>query len=139
MAPKVSKVMTLFFNSRQTQSVSFENLLPLTKCRLIITAAFKGEESYDLAAVRFEIDGSGGYIGTDRVAPGQYRGEGTLKKGEIRTWKYDLSLTKVAWDDKNGSRPMDFLQMLRAQTEHSIACWVSGGSESTVTVKLILE
>ncbi len=135
--------MTLLFNSRETaaahKSISFKTFLPVTKGRLQITAAFKGEESFDLATVRFELDGTGGYLGAERISPGQFRGDGTLKKGEVRAWEYDLSSLKVAWDDKNGSRPVDFIKLLNARRDHTVSCWVSGGKESTVTVKLILE
>lgn len=139
----VSKMNLLLFNksyqnANKNTSVSFKtNSTRITTARVLITAHFSGDDKNEEAVVRLEIDGAGGYVGCERISEGQFRGNGVLKKGETKTWTYDLSKLQIAYDNKNGSNVVNLLPKLNSKTDHTMSCWVSGGKNSWVTVRLI--
>jgi len=61
----------------------------------VIIRAYNDDRSW-LRAVSFHLDGVGGYIGTNRIAPSQVRGYGVINPGATKTWAYDLGKTQVS-------------------------------------------
>ena len=97
-------------------------------------------------AVRFELDGQGGYLGTVGIlVPGQVRGAGVLAPKGKAEWQYDLSALQVGHTVGEAVGLRDnllLLDRLRSPGHHKIVAWVSTygqyGPASWLTLDLVL-
>jgi len=114
--------------------------LPLsgTPLRLELEA-YNDDPSY-LRALWFEVDGIGGYLAVQRVAKGQYRGDGTIGPGERRRWVLPLNRLALSLDGKATSA-VDFDTVFRQPGPHTVCGWISTyakyGPESWITLDLV--
>ncbi|MDJ0863542.1 MAG: hypothetical protein QNJ82_15040 [Gammaproteobacteria bacterium] len=107
----------------------------------LVLQAYNDDRSY-LRAVWFEVDGVGGYLAVHSVAPGQYRGDGTIAPHEHKTWQ--LPLGRVPISRKGAaSAEVDFQGMLQAPGSHTLCSWISTyreyGPDSWITLELVAE
>ena len=97
-------------------------------------------------AVRFELDGQGGYLGTVGILEsGQVRGAGVLAPKEKAEWHYDLLALGVGHTVGEGvelRNNLSLLDRLRSPGHHKIVAWVSTyaqyGPASWLTLDLVL-
>ncbi len=114
--------------------------LPLsgTPLRLEVEA-YNDDPSY-LRALWFEVDGIGGYLAVQRVAKGQYLGEGTIGPGERKRWVLPLNRLELSLDGK-ASSAVDFDTVFRQSGLHTVCAWISTyakyGPESWITLDLV--
>lgn len=107
--------------------------LQVQEARLEIEAELTRRAPYD-SCVHFSVDGLGGWLGVSGRGNGQYRGSGEIRRGQSRRWTYDLSSVQVA--RRQGSRQIDFLQILKRPGLHQIKCYVGNPEWGRVTVRI---
>lgn len=132
----------IFYKSPQTAEknspIGLQTLKAnFAKGEIVIEAHLDKDAKTEEGMIYFELDGVGGFIGCEKDLNGEAFGEGIIKKGQTKTWNYDLSKIRFAPTDKPGQKTVNMLDLLNAKKTHQIKCWVSGGSKSWVTVKII--
>jgi hypothetical protein len=112
----------------------------------IYVRAYNDDPSYS-RAVRFELDGQGGYLGTLGAADSPHRvdGSGVLGPKAVAEWVYELSELPVGHTlsegvGAGGSRSL--FDLLRSSGPHKIVTWVSTYEQydpaSWITLDLVL-
>ncbi|MFX1379832.1 MAG: hypothetical protein ACFFA4_12150, partial [Promethearchaeota archaeon] len=97
-------------------------------CRMQITAYCDPDDPY-LRAVYFALDDIGDPIGVERVAPGQVRGDVTIRGGQTKTWEFDMRYCQFA---KPSPEIGSYFRNFIPQSEHDIMGFFSPG-EHTIT------
>ncbi len=106
---------------------------------VIVTARCNGKADKGPPAIRLEIDGCGGYLGCSKSPEGEYQGNGLVKAGEMKAWKYDLRNVEVACENKEGSEKVNFLKILQSRRSHNIKCYINGDRFSWISLYVFLK
>ncbi len=105
----------------------------------LVLQAYNDDRSY-LRAVWLEVDDVGGYLAVQSVAPGQYRGDGTIAPREHKTWQLPLDRIPISRKDAAAAE-VDFQAMLQAPGSHTVCSWISTyrqyGPDSWITLELV--
>lgn len=123
-------------NKYQHTPVTFKTACPIKGGEIIIEAFYSDDGEHAMAPVRFEINGVGGYIGVERTSNGEFVGDGMVQKGNSGIWTYDLSKIKIARQEEAGSREVNFVNIINKNKIITLHCWVDGGRNSWVSVRL---
>jgi len=104
--------------------------------------AFNGDSAYE-RVVSFNVDGQGGYLGTQGTGSDQFVGRGRLRSLETKAWTYDLASLQVGTlptNDTQTSRTVSVLDLIKKPGGSRLTCYVTTsaalGGTSWVTVNL---
>jgi hypothetical protein len=140
---KQSNNFLLYYKSNQTAQkntpVMFKSQPAKIKGADLVIEAYCGDDTPGgMAVIRFDAAGRGGFLGCEKSASGEFFGDGVIKQGEVKTWTYDLGKVKIA-KEKEGIDTINFIDIINSKYNPAINCWVSAGSKSWVTVRIILK
>ncbi len=101
--------------------------------------AYNDDSGY-VRALWFEVDGIGGYLAVQRLAKGQYGGEGTIGPRERKRWVLPLNRVAISLDGK-ASSAVDFDMVFRQPGPRTVCAWISTygeyGPDSWITMDLV--
>ncbi len=114
--------------------------LPLAGVPLRVDIEAYNDDPVYLRSLWFEVDGVGGYLAVQRVGRDQYRGIGTIGRGERKRWVLPLNRLALAIDGKAIST-VNFDEVFRQPGPHTVCAWISTyakyGPGSWVTLDLV--
>lgn len=97
------------------------------------------DDSQYLRAIWFEVDGIGGYLGVQRVAEGQVRGDGTIRPRELKSWRLPLDRFPISIEGETIPE-FDYASRLSVAGTHTVCSWISTyaqyGPNSWITLDL---